>query len=158
MEIRQATPPDKSWIKGFLIKNWGDTIMVVRGKPHDLLQYPCMMAANCSGNYSGLLIWKNVEQAAEILAIGAAVPNQGVGGALLDALLGHLSKLKIQRLSVITTNDNLSALRFYQRRGFRLTALDIGAMDKARKIKPLIPLVGEFGIPIRDELELGLGL
>jgi hypothetical protein len=36
-----------------------------------------------------------------------------------------------------TTNDNLEALRFYQRRGFVLSALRPGAVDDSRRrLKP----------------------
>jgi hypothetical protein len=62
------------------------------------------------------------------------------------------------RLWLITSNDNLNAIRFYQRRGMRLTAVHRGAIDEARQIKPSIPLIGEHGIPIHDELELELRL
>jgi hypothetical protein len=56
---------------------------------------------------------------------------------------------------VITTNDNLDALRFYPRRGFRLAALYTGAVDESRaRLKPEIPTVGDHGIPLHDELEL----
>ena len=61
-------------------------------------------------------------------------------------------------LRVTTTNDNTRALRFYQRAGFRLTALHPDAVDEARKIKPGIPGTGEDGIPIRDEIELTMEL
>jgi hypothetical protein len=58
---------------------------------------------------------------------------------------------------LVTTNDNLDALRFYQRRGFRLAKLRRGAVDAARsRLKPTIPEVGSFGIPIRDEIVLEL--
>ena len=54
-----------------------------------------------------------------------------------------------------TTNDNVDALRFYQRRGFRLVALRPGAVDDARaRHKPAIPGTGAHGIPLRDELDL----
>jgi hypothetical protein len=58
-----------------------------------------------------------------------------------------------------TTNDNVDALRFYQRRGFRLAALRTRAVDELRRrLKPTIPAVGEHGIPIRDEIELEIEL
>jgi hypothetical protein len=58
---------------------------------------------------------------------------------------------------VVTTNDNVDALRFYQRRGYRLASVDAGAVDRARAaLKPAIPEVGAHGIPLRDELELEL--
>ena len=53
-----------------------------------------------------------------------------------------------------TTNDNLNALRFYQKRGFVLVAVHRNAMEQARKLKPEIPLIGNDGIPLRDEIEL----
>ena len=53
-----------------------------------------------------------------------------------------------------TTNDNVDALRFYQRHGFRLVELRPGAVDAARRLKPEIPATGAHGIPLRDELEL----
>jgi hypothetical protein len=56
---------------------------------------------------------------------------------------------------VVTTNDNVDALRFYQRRGFRLDALRPGAVDEARRArKSEIPAIGEHGIALRDEIEL----
>ena len=59
------------------------------------------------------------------------------------------------RIWLITTNDNVDALRFYQRRGYRLLRVDAGAVDRSRSsLKPAIPLVGSHGIPIRDEIVL----
>jgi hypothetical protein len=38
---------------------------------------------------------------------------------------------------------------------FRLARLNAGAVDEARaRLKPELPAVGEYGIPIRDELVL----
>ena len=60
---------------------------------------------------------------------------------------------------MVTTNDNVDALRFYQRRGFRLVGLRAGGVDQSRAaLKPEIPLAGSYGIPLRDELELELDL
>ena len=59
------------------------------------------------------------------------------------------------RLWVITTNDNVNALRFYQRRGFCLVTVHRGAVDRSRAtLKPEIPAAGAYGIPLRDEIEL----
>jgi hypothetical protein len=55
---------------------------------------------------------------------------------------------------LITTNDNLHALGFYQKRGFRLVAVHSNALAASRKIKPSIPDFGMHGIPLRDEIEL----
>lgn len=54
----------------------------------------------------------------------------------------------------MTTNDNTEALRFYQKRGFAITTIRINEIEKQRKIKPSMPILGNDGIPIRDEIEL----
>jgi ribosomal protein S18 acetylase RimI-like enzyme len=77
---------------------------------------------------------------------------------LLAAVAEEAVRRGARRLWLITRNDNLDALRFYQRRGMRLCAIHRDAIDQARLVKPSIPLVGNFGIAIRDELELDLRL
>jgi hypothetical protein len=57
---------------------------------------------------------------------------------------------------LITTNDNMAALRFWQKRGFMLVAVYTNALEQSRKLKPEIPLIGLDGIPLRDEIELEL--
>ena len=61
-----------------------------------------------------------------------------------------------RRFWVVTTNDNVDALRFYQRRGFRLAELRTGAVDRSRQEKPQIPRTGDYGIPLHDEIDLAL--
>jgi hypothetical protein len=59
----------------------------------------------------------------------------------------------VKVLRVTTTSDNLNALRFYQRRGFRITEVRPGAVDESRLIKPSILLIGEYGTHYLRHLE-----
>src|SRR5205823_2603833 len=94
----------------------------------------------------------------EITFIDAGEQFQGVGTELLQAVKQHALGAGCRRLWLVTTNDNLSALRFYQRRGFTLCVLRPNALEAARRLKPEIPLSGDYGIPLRDELELEMAL
>ena len=85
-------------------------------------------------------------------------PRVGAGTALIEAVAGAARAAGCARLWLITTNDNLRALRFYQRRGFRLAALHRDALARSRELKPSIAEIGLDGIPLRDELELELDL
>jgi len=78
--------------------------------------------------------------------------------SLLEAVARNAAAKGCRRLWLITTNDNVDALRFYQRRGLRLVAVHRGAVDRARLVKPQIPDVGSFGIAVHDEIELELEL
>lgn len=128
--------------------------MIVHDEEIDLLYTPALIASPAQG----LLTYRYVGKRIEILSIDAPHENQGVGTALLMALLKTARLAGIEALDVTTTNDNLTALRFYQRKGFKLSALRIAAVDQARLLKPSIPLVADNGIPIRDELDLVLML
>lgn len=79
--------------------------------------------------------------------------NQGIGSALVDLAVQEARDQKYRRVVLITTNDNIRALRFYQRRGFDMSNFYRNAMDLARKLKPGIPAVGENQIPLRHEIE-----
>jgi GNAT superfamily N-acetyltransferase len=76
----------------------------------------------------------------------------------MNAVVDEARKQNCERVFLATTNDNLHALRFYQKRGFELVAVHRGAVNESRKIKPGIPLIGNDGIPIRDEIELEMNL
>ena len=98
------------------------------------------------------MTFRDLADEVEILALVAETRRRGVGTALLGALLDLKTDSTIR---VVTTNDNLNALRFYQRRGFRIREVRPGAVDAARvNLKPSIPVTGELGIAIRDEIEL----
>ncbi|MDQ2689433.1 MAG: GNAT family N-acetyltransferase, partial [Chloroflexota bacterium] len=95
---------------------------------------------------------------AELTAIVVEPRRAGIGTRLLERVEEACRGLGCARLGVTTTNDNLDALRFYQRRGFRLVGVRPGAVDEARVMKPEIPEIGSYGIPMRDEIDLELDL
>jgi GNAT superfamily N-acetyltransferase len=104
---------------------------------------------------AGVLTFVIGERDCEILTLHCAERLRGTGTALIEAVEKLAADAGCARLWLITTNDNVDALRFYQRRGFRLAALHRGAVDESRaRLKPEIPPVGEHGIELRDELEL----
>jgi len=157
MQIREKEPADEAWISSVLDENWaanGAGIIIVHGESFDARTLPALIA----GEKGGLAIYKIEPDriSAELITLDAVTPHQGIGGALIDALVARLRQQGIHLLRLATTNDNLDALRFYQRRGFRIVAVRPGAVDESRKIKPTIPALGEYGIPIRDEIDLEL--
>ena len=118
-----------------------------------------MLVAVDGGEPAGLLTYILGEDGCEVLTLHTAIQWQGAGSALLHAVANLARDAGCARLWLVTTNDNVDALRFYQRRGFRLRALRAGAVDEARRgVKPEIPWIGDHGIPLRDELELELDL
>jgi GNAT superfamily N-acetyltransferase len=152
VQVRLAEAGERSVAVELLVRRWGDPI-VVRSQVYPIGDCDIFIA----GDFAGLAAVSGRDRPiAELVAITAFARHQGIGTALLRAIIDRLEGFDILRLT--TTNDNLDALRFYQRRGFRLHALRPGAVDTARAQKPTISAVGEHGIPIRDELDLTLEL
>lgn len=124
------------------------------GRLEDSLAHPALLAER-DGELAGVLTYVVDGDSCEVLTLHATERFGGVGTALLQAVEEVALRAGCSRLWVITTNDNVDALRFYQRRGFRLAALHAGAVDDSReRLKPELPRVGEHGIDLRDELEL----
>jgi ribosomal protein S18 acetylase RimI-like enzyme len=129
-------------------------VVARQGELVDATQYPAFVAQDAS-RVVGVLTYVISGPSCEVLTLHAAESWRGVGSALLAALEGALTAKGGERVWLITTNDNVDALRFYQRRGFHLAAVYPGAVESARKdLKPAIPQVGDHGIPLRDELLL----
>ena len=105
---------------------------------------------------SGLITYRYLDKAIEILSLDSLYECQGIGTALLRKVMQEAKDIKADRVVLTTTNDNLSALRFYQKRGFNICKLSINAVEQARKLKPEIPLFSAEGIPIKHEIELEL--
>ncbi len=91
-----------------------------------------------------------------ILWVREDLRNQRLGSRLLQKA-EHLAIQRGCKHVHLETHD-FQALAFYQKRGFRLAALRPNAVEASRKLKPEIPLLGENGIPIRDEIELEMDL
>jgi hypothetical protein len=102
----------------------------------------------------GLATYKISGASCELVSINSTLPSSGVGTALIEAVRNIATKSGCKRLWLITTNDNMNALRFYQKRGFILVAVHKNALGLSRKLKPEIPIIGNDGIPLRDEIEL----
>jgi GNAT superfamily N-acetyltransferase len=152
LPIRTSGPADAAWISGFLHNRWGASKIVVHGEVIEAAALPALIVM--AENRRGLATYRRLGRDAELVTLDADPAGIGTGGALIDALAGRLRADGCERLWLTTTNDKVSALRFYLRRDFRLIQVRLGAVDVARRLKPSIPTVGEFRIPMRDELDL----
>jgi len=126
---------------------------VTRGKIHEIKQLPGFIAHNSSDRL-GLLTYLISNGDIEIVTLDSLVENIGVGTALISQARSLAEQAACQRIWLITTNDNMPALHFYQKKGFHLVAVHQNALDYSRTLKPEIPLIGLEGIPLRDEIEL----
>jgi ribosomal protein S18 acetylase RimI-like enzyme len=159
IRVREALPDERAAIDALHEREWGGPYVVAHDTRYDLRSLPTLVGVDeADGAVVGALVWRADDDGLEVVSIAAATPGRGVGRALLSAAVDLARERGLRRIWLITTNDNLRALRFYQLNALRIVAVDPGAVDRARAIKPTIPTVATNGIPLHDELTLELRL
>jgi DNA-3-methyladenine glycosylase I len=150
--IRQLDPSNNNWVAQFISERWGAELIVAHGEvyyPHELPGFVAIQGEEKIGLTTYIIRQRNCE----IISLDSLQPSIGIGSALIDAVKTVALQSQCRRIWLTTTNDNLNALRFYQKRGFVLVKVHRNAVEIVRKHKA-IPLIAANGIPIRDEIEL----
>lgn len=150
--IERIDGANREMVNLFIREHWYTTTMVVRGKQIDMTQTEGFFLLE-KGNIIGLLTYLVYDGILEITSLDSLRENQGIGSALVDMAVREAGERGLQKIVLITTNDNINAIRFYQKRGFDMARLFRNAVDDARELKPEIPLIGENGIPLHHEIE-----
>jgi Acetyltransferases len=157
MNIETILPQNRQQINDFISSHWFSTDMVVRGEVIDMTVLDGFVVYE-NGKIIGLVTYKIKGDECEIMSLDSLKENQGIGTALVNIVIETAAKAKCIKIKLITTNDNINAIRFYQKRGFDMAHLYHNALQISRKIKPSIPMVGNFNIPIKHEIEFEMTL
>ncbi len=152
-EIQQISRTDREIIGAMVRKEWGDEKIIVHEETFHTAELSGLKAVENS-QILGFLHYQVRDDLCEILTLASLRKRQGIGLALIQAIEGIARSQGCRMLKATTTNDNLGALVFYQRCGFVIMGLGIGFVDDARKLKSTIPEIGNFNIPIHDEIYL----
>jgi ribosomal protein S18 acetylase RimI-like enzyme len=151
LRVRELRDDEHAWAAGVFDEHWGGTV-ICDGRELRPAELPALVA-EADGERAGLATYLVEGSDCELVTLNALTVGGGAGGALVEAVADSARAAGATRLHVTTTNDNLPALRLYQRHGFVLVELRAGAVELSRARKE-IDATGHAGIPIRDELEL----
>ena len=153
MLVTTLSKSDRTWVRERTELLFGGETVVSRDVVHQPSELPGFIAMEGTERV-GLATFKIDGDACELVTLDALCQWCGVGTALLEAVEQAARAAGCTRIWLITTNDNIDGLRFFQRRGFRITAIRINGMEAIRKLKPGVPETGNYGIPIHDEIEM----
>jgi GNAT superfamily N-acetyltransferase len=157
IQVRPVARADRTWVAERIVDWWMSPVTVSDGRvrrPAELNGFIALID-EC---FAGLVTLAIEDGACVVVTLNSMQEGVGVGTALLQAVEEYARRHGCARLRLVTTNDNTRALRFYQRWGMRVTAWRIGTVVDARRLKPEIPLTGNDGIPLLDEIELSKDL
>ncbi|MDD3225705.1 MAG: GNAT family N-acetyltransferase [Clostridium sp.] len=152
MDIRTISPKNREQVNKFIRDQWFTTEMAVRGKIVDMAQLDGVVAYERE-TIIGLITYKIEGNECEVMSLDSIREKHGIGTTLLNEVIKISSIMKCSKVKLITTNDNINAIKFYQKRGFDMVHLYYDAVKEARKLKSSIPVIGDFGIPLRHEIE-----
>jgi len=152
LRVRALRDDERQWAAAVIGDSWG-AVVIGGGREHRPAELPAVVA-EADGERAGLATYAPDGADCELVTLDALTVGGGIGGALVEAVAEAARAAGATRLHLITTNDNLPALRLYQRHGFALTAVRADEIAATRRRKPQIPATGYAGIPIRDELVL----
>lgn len=136
-----------------IIQKWLADFIITRGRKVYPAEQEGFLAIDNGGETAGMVTYEIIDDQCEVLTLDAFSQWQGIGSDLLKKVEEVAREKKCRRLWLITVNSNIDAIRFYQKRGMTIAAVHVNALEYSRKLKPQIPLIGEYGIPIRDEIE-----
>lgn len=153
MECKRIDSLNRNLINAFIKQHWYTTVMIIRGKEIDMTKVDGFYFSE-GETIIGLITYLVYDNILEITSLDSLREKQGIGSKLVELVLREAKERKLQKVVLITTNDNINALRFYQKRGFDMAYLYHNSINVSRKLKPEIPMVGENSIPLRHEIEL----
>jgi len=157
IEIQTITPETRQAVTDFIFNHWFGTIMMIRGEAIDMTQVPGFITIE-GGRLTGVVTYIVRGRVCEITSLDSVIENRGVGSRLIAAVVSRARELNCERVQLLTTNDNIKAISFYQKHGFDLAGVNLNAIDREREVKPSIPLIGQNGIPIRHEIDFVMPL
>lgn len=157
MECERISSSNRNLVNAFIKQHWYTTTMIIRGKEIDMTKVDGFYFRD-GKTIIGLITYIVYNNTLEITSLDSLQENQGIGSELVETVVHEAKERNLQKIVLITTNDNINAIRFYQKRGFDMAYLFRNAMDISRKLKPEIPLIGENSIPLRHEIEFELSI
>lgn len=152
MRVTELTDDDRLWVQERTELLFGGDFVVSRTEVHDPHKLPGFIASE-GRERVGLATYCLYHGECELVTIDALCQFLGVGSLLLEKVEEAARQAGCTKIWTITTNDNLDAQRFFQRRGFVISQVRLGGMTKIRLLKPNVPRVGYYDIPVRDEIE-----
>lgn len=120
MKIYSIADISKDKVIEFFKFHWGSTKMAISSGVYDCSELDGFAALNEEGDIIGLVTYIIRDNECEIISLDSILEGKGIGTSLINEVENVAVKNNCKLIKVITTNDNLLALRFYQKRGFVL--------------------------------------
>jgi GNAT superfamily N-acetyltransferase len=152
MEFLKIDEKVRTDVNKFLQEHWFSTDIIIRGKIIDMTSAEGIVVYE-NNTIIGLVTYEILNGECEILSLDSINEKKGIGTDLVQRVIDIARTVNCYKIKLITTNDNINAIKFYQKRGFDMVKIYHNALEISRQLKPSIPLFGEYDIPLKHEIE-----
>ena len=90
MKVRDKEPEDQPWIEKILSERWGGVKVIAHNEIFDAQSLPALIAGEKDGLATFRIQQRDQIKFAELMTLDAVKANQGVGTALIEALIKTL--------------------------------------------------------------------
>jgi septum formation protein len=150
--IRDLAEADRDWLRDLVAAEWGLPVVSTSGC-HDPGALPGLVAVSEDGGQRcGALTYRESTDGIEVVTLNSLVGGRGIGTALLREARRRADEVG-RRMFLITTNENMRAIAFYQRRGMDMVALHRDFASVVGQFKPRALDSARHGIGFRHAIE-----
>ena len=151
MTVRPSDESERAAVNDLFHRDFGTTRVSAFDAEHVLADQPTLVALVKDNQLAGALAYRFTEDGLQMLALATDPMWQraGVGGHLVAEAERLAKEAGRQRAAIVTSNDNLPALYFYQRQHYRIASITPGSLINRAAGRP-----GFAGIAVRDEIRL----
>ncbi len=150
VQVKPIETSHREWLAQLLEQEWGLPVVSISGA-HDPTRLPGFVAVN-RRQLVGAVTYRITDQECEIVTLNSLRRSAGVGSALLGAVKVVADRNGL-RLWLITTDDNLNAIRFYEGRGMSRRAVHPNFVESVRDHKPRVVGSTDGQPSYRDAIE-----
>ena len=155
MSRTQIQDADREEVAEFVERHWRSRMVISAGRAFHPHKEQGIIERH-DGRIVGLLTYHVEDDGMVILTHNSTIAGARIGTSLMLNAIETARERKCRRVWLTLSNDMLRAVGLYQRLGFRLVKIKLGAIDEARMTKPQSPKVSDRGVPIRDEMVMEL--
>lgn len=142
-------------VTDFIAEHWHGTDMLICGEIIDMTKVDGFVIFN-EVVIIGLITYLVKDRVVVTTSLDSLISIRCICTILLNIIIKMSKQNDYKRIELITTDDNINAIRFCQKLGFGLIGINCGAIGREREKKPQIPIIGENGIPSRHEIEFSI--
>lgn len=137
MRVRALDDRDRGWLRDLVAETWSLPV-VSPGRVYDDPSALDGVVAEHDGERLGILTYDRREAEWEVVTLNATVSRRGAATGMMRAVRDAATAAGASRLWLITTDENIGAIAFYEAIGMRRARVHSNFVEVVARYKPAV--------------------